>query len=244
MMGAEALIRWTHPNRGEVSTAQFISVAEECGLMVPIGKWVLREACEQGHAWLAAGLPMATMAVNVSATELRDEHFLEGVLTILAETGLDPRCLELELTESVLMNHAESTASILQTLRAKGVRVAVDNFGMGYSSLAYLARFPIDALKIDQSFVRQISTAPGATNIVTALISMGRSLKLRVAAEGVETQEELAFLQARECDEAQGYYFSWPLPSEEFAGVLRTGLMAPGPTGEAVAAGATLEGRP
>jgi EAL domain-containing protein (putative c-di-GMP-specific phosphodiesterase class I) len=205
--------------------------------MVPIGKWVLREACEQARAWLAAGLPPVTVAVNVSATELRDEHFLEGVMTTLGETGLDARCLELELTESVLMNHAESTASILQTLREKGVRVAVDNFGTGYSSLTYLARFPIDALKIDQSFVRQISTAPGATNIVTALISMGRSLKLWVAAEGVETQEELAFLQARECDEAQGYYFSRPVPPEEFATLLGSGLKAPGQPVEGIAAG-------
>ncbi len=236
MTGAEALIRWTHPNRGEVSTVQFLSVAEECGLMVPIGKWVLREACGQTRAWLAAGLPLGTIAVNVSATELRDEHFLDGVLETLRQTGLDPRCLELELTESVLMNHAESTASILQTLREQGVRVAVDNFGTGYSSLSYLARFPIDTLKIDQSFVRQISTAPGTTNIVTALISMGRSLKLRVAAEGVETQEELAFLQARECDEAQGYYFSRPVPPEAFASLLRAGQRVPGPPAEVGAA--------
>ena len=171
-----------------------------------------------------AGLPLGTMAVNVSAMEFRDENFLEGVFAILKETGLDPRSLELELTESVLMKHAESAASILKTLRASGVQVAVDDFGTGYSSLSYLQKFPIDALKIDQSFVRQITTAPDDTAIVTAVISMGRSLKLRVVAEGVETQEELAFLQAHQCDEAQGYYFSRPVPPEQFAKLLKTGI--------------------
>jgi diguanylate cyclase (GGDEF)-like protein/PAS domain S-box-containing protein len=190
--GAEALLRWTHPTRGPVPPAQFIPVAEDCGLILPIGNWVLREACKQGQVWLEAGLPVSSMAVNISAMELRDESFLEGVFAILEDTGLDPRFLELELTESVLMKHAESAESILKTLRARGVQVAVDDFGTGYSSLSYLRRFPIDALKIDQSFVRQITTAPSETTIVTAVISMGRSLKLRVVAEGVETQEELA----------------------------------------------------
>ena len=157
--GAEALIRWTHPTRGLVPPAQFIPVAEDCGLILPIGNWVLREACKQARAWVDAGLPLATMAVNISAMEFRDENFLEGVFAILEETGLDPRSLELELTESVLMKHAESTESILKTLRARGVQVAVDDFGTGYSSLSYLRKFPIDALKIDQSFVRQITTA-------------------------------------------------------------------------------------
>jgi EAL domain-containing protein (putative c-di-GMP-specific phosphodiesterase class I) len=151
------------------------------------------------------------MAVNISAMEFRDENFLEGVFAILKYTGLDPRSLELELTESVLMKRAESTESILGKLRARGVQVAVDDFGTGYSSLSYLRKFPIDALKIDQSFVRQITTAPDETTIVTAVISMGRSLKLRVVAEGVETQQELEFLQAHQCDEAQGYYFSRPV---------------------------------
>ena len=138
--GAEALIRWTHPTRGPVSPAQFIPVAEDCGLILPIGNWVLREACRQARAWVDAGLPLATMAVNISAMEFRDENFLEGVFAILKETGLDPRSLELELTESVLMKHAESTASILKTLRARGVQVAVDDFGTGYSSLSYLQK--------------------------------------------------------------------------------------------------------
>jgi diguanylate cyclase (GGDEF)-like protein/PAS domain S-box-containing protein len=222
--GAEALIRWTHPTRGPVSPAQFIPVAEDCGLILPIGNWVLREACKQARAWVDSGLPLGTMAVNISAIEFRDEHFLEGVFGILKDTGLDPRSLEVELTESVLMKRAESTESILKTLRARGVQVAVDDFGTGYSSLSYLRRFPIDALKIDQSFVRQITTAPDETTIVTAVISMGRSLKMRVVAEGVETQEELAFLQAHQCDEAQGYFFSRPLLPQQFAKLLKTGI--------------------
>jgi diguanylate cyclase (GGDEF)-like protein/PAS domain S-box-containing protein len=222
--GAEALIRWTHPTRGRVSPAQFIPVAEACGLILPIGNWVLREACQQARAWVDAGLPFGTMAVNISAMQLREKTFLDTVFTILEDTGLDPRSLELELTESVLMKHAESTASILKTLRNSGVQLAVDDFGTGYSSLSYLRKFPIDALKIDQSFVRQITTVPDETIIVEAVISMGRSLKLRVVAEGVETQDQLAFLQAHQCDEAQGYYFSRPVPPHQFAGMLETSL--------------------
>ena len=222
--GAEALIRWTHPTRGPVPPGQFIPVAEDCGLILPIGNWVLREACKQARAWLDAGLPLGTMAVNISAMEFRDENFLEGIFAILKDTGLDPRTLELELTESVLMKRAGSTESILKILRTRGVQLAVDDFGTGYSSLSYLRKFPIDALKIDQSFVRQITSAPDETTIVAAVISMGRSLKLRVVAEGVETQEELKFLQAHECDEAQGYYFSRPVLPEQFARLLKTGV--------------------
>ncbi|MGA2987437.1 MAG: EAL domain-containing protein [Terriglobia bacterium] len=222
--GAEALIRWTHPIRGPVAPAQFIPVAEECGLILPIGNWVLREACKQARAWADAGLPLATMAVNISAVEFRDENFLKGVFTILKETGLDPRSLELELTESVLMKRAESTESILKTLRARTVQLAVDDFGTGYSSLSYLRKFPIDALKIDQSFVRQMNTSPDETTIVTAVISMGRSLNLRVIAEGVETREDMAFLRAHQCDEGQGYYFSRPVLPQQFAKLLETGM--------------------
>jgi diguanylate cyclase (GGDEF)-like protein/PAS domain S-box-containing protein len=221
--GAEALIRWTHPTRGSVSPAQFIPVAEDCGLIVPIGNWVLREACKQARAWLDAGLSLGTMAVNISAMEFRHENFLESVFAILGETGLDPKSLELELTESVLMKRAESAAAVLQTLKARGVQVAVDDFGTGYSSLSYLRKFPIDALKIDQSFVREITIVPDDTSIVTAIISMARSLKLRVVAEGVEKLEELEFLQAHQCEEAQGYYFSRPVLPEQFAKLLKTG---------------------
>jgi diguanylate cyclase (GGDEF)-like protein/PAS domain S-box-containing protein len=222
--GAEALIRWTHPTRGLVSPAQFIPVAEDCGLILPIGNWVLREACKQARTWVDAGLPLGTMGVNISAVEFQNENFLEGVFAILKDTGLNPNLLELELTESVLMKSPESTASVLQALRAKGVQVAVDDFGTGYSSLSYLQKFSIDALKIDQSFVRRITTAPGETTIVTAVISMARSLKLRVVAEGVETLKELEFLQAHQCDEAQGYYFSRPVSAERFAKLLETGI--------------------
>ncbi|HEV8076017.1 MAG TPA: EAL domain-containing protein, partial [Candidatus Acidoferrum sp.] len=222
--GAEALLRWTHPTRGTVSPAQFIPVAEDCGLILPIGNWVLRAACGQARAWMEAGLPLGAMGVNISAVEFRNEAFLEGVFAILKDTGLDPKFLELELTESVLMKRPESTASILRALRAEGVRVAVDDFGTGYSSLSYLQKFSIDALKIDQSFVRRITTAPDETTIVTAVISMARSLKLRVVAEGVETVKELEFLQAHQCDEAQGYYFSRPVPPEQFAQLLETGI--------------------
>jgi EAL domain-containing protein (putative c-di-GMP-specific phosphodiesterase class I) len=171
-----------------------------------------------------AGLPQASIAVNISAIEFRSENFLEGVLSVLQETGLNPRSLELELTESVLMKHPESTESILKALRARGVRVAVDDFGTGYSSLSYLRKFPLDALKIDRSFVHQITTDPDETIIVAAVISMGRSLNLRVIAEGVETQEELAFLQAHQCDEAQGYYFGRPVLPLQFATLLETGV--------------------
>ncbi len=227
--GAEALLRWTHPERGVVSPAQFIPVAEDCGLIVPIGKWVLREACRQARAWVDAGLPLTTMAVNVSAVEFRDKAFLEGVLAILKETELDPNFLELELTESVLMKHADSTADILKKLRTLGVRVAIDDFGTGYSSLSYLKKFPIDALKIDQSFVREITTTPQETTIVAAVIGMGQSLKLRVIAEGVETLEELAFLQNHHCDEAQGFYCSRPVLPQQYADLLSSGIAAPPP---------------
>jgi diguanylate cyclase (GGDEF)-like protein/PAS domain S-box-containing protein len=222
--GAEALLRWTHPVRGQVPPAQFIGVAEACGLILPIGNWVLREACNQAQAWVDAGLRMGTMAVNISALEFGDENFLEGVFAILNDTGLDPKFLELELTESVLMKRVEATKSILVTLRGRGVQLAVDDFGTGYSSLSYLTKFPIDAFKIDQSFIRQITATPDDTAIVTALISMGRSLNLRVIAEGVETHEELTFLQAHRCNEAQGYYFSRPVPAEQFAKLIEIGL--------------------
>jgi diguanylate cyclase (GGDEF)-like protein/PAS domain S-box-containing protein len=221
--GAEALIRWTHPTRGLIPPSRFIPVAEDCGLILPIGAWVLREACAQAQAWMDAGLPPATMAVNVSAIEFRQESFLENLFAILAETGLDPRFLELELTESVLMKRAEFTASVLQAVRERGVQVALDDFGTGYSSLSYLRKFPVDALKIDQSFVRQISGGDDTT-IVTAVIGMARSLKLRVVAEGVETPEEADFLRTHECDQAQGYYFSRPVPPQQFAGLLRAGI--------------------
>jgi diguanylate cyclase (GGDEF)-like protein/PAS domain S-box-containing protein len=219
--GAEALVRWNHPTRGLVPPAQFIPIAEDSGLILPIGNWVFREACTQARAWQDAGLPVTTMAVNVSAMQLRDEGFLGGLFAILRETGLDPRSLELELTESVLMKQADSTAAILQSVRERGVQVALDDFGTGYSSLSYLRKYPIDALKIDQSFVSHINAAGDDASIVTAVISMARSLNLRVVAEGVETSEQLTFLQTHRCDQAQGFLFSKPVPPQNFAKVLR-----------------------
>jgi diguanylate cyclase (GGDEF)-like protein/PAS domain S-box-containing protein len=220
--GAEALVRWTHPTRGSVPPAQFIPVAEDCGLILPIGAWVLREACAQAKAWMDAGLPVITMAVNVSALQFQNEDFVEDLVTILDETRLDPRYLELELTESALMKHPELTASLLSILRGIGIQVAVDDFGTGYSSLSYLRKFPLDALKIDQSFVRQITTVPGETAIVQAIINMGRNLNLRVIAEGVETQDQLDFLRIHQCEEAQGYLFCPAVLPQRFALLLES----------------------
>jgi diguanylate cyclase (GGDEF)-like protein/PAS domain S-box-containing protein len=228
--GAEALLRWTHPVRGMIPPGRFIPVAEDSGLILSIGRWALGEACRQARKWMDAGLPLPGIAANISAIEFRDEEFLAGVFAILNETNLDPKLLELELTESVLMKHPESTESVLKALRAKGVRVAVDDFGTGYSSLSYLQKFPIDALKIDQSFVRRITTAPGETTIVTAIIGMGRSLNLTVVAEGVETRAEMEFLQTHQCDEAQGYYFGRPMIAQEFAALLKKGSFSRIPT--------------
>ncbi len=225
--GAEALLRWMHPTQGQIPPVQFIPIAEACGLILPIGAWVLRQACHQAQAWNDAGLPPITMAVNVSAMEFRDNGFLERVILILRETGLNPALLEIELTESVLMKQAESTAAILKTLRDKGVQVAIDDFGTGYSSLSYLRKFPVDALKIDRSFIQQIGASVDDATIVTAVIGMARSLKLRVVAEGVETQDHLEFLRSHQCDEAQGYYFSRPVPSLEFARLLEAGIPEP-----------------
>ena len=221
--GVEALIRWQQPNRGLIPPAQFVPIAEDCGLIIPIGRWVLREACRQARAWQVEGLPPLPIAVNVSAVEFRHKGFVEGVRTILSETGLPAQYLELELTEGVLMEDAESATSVLLELKAMGVHLAVDDFGTGYSSLSYLRKFPIDALKIDQSFIHQNTTTPDEAAIVSAVIAMGRSLKLRVVAEGVETLEELMVLQGLQCDEAQGFYFSRPVAAAQFADLLQKG---------------------
>jgi EAL domain-containing protein (putative c-di-GMP-specific phosphodiesterase class I) len=225
--GAEALIRWMHPTRGLVPPLEFIPVAEECGLIVPIGAWVQHEACMQVRSWVDAGLPPITMAINASAMELRYANFLENLFVVLRETRVDPTSLVLEVTESVLVRQAEAAATILNSLRQSGIQVAIDDFGTGYSSLGYLRKLPLDALKIDQSFVRQIDAAGEDTAIVTAVIGMAQALKLRVIAEGVETLKELEFLRAHNCDEAQGYYFTRPVPAEQFARLLRTGIPKP-----------------
>ena len=221
--GAEALIRWQHPERGLVAPRHFVSIAEGCGLMLPIGKWILREACRQAKAWQEQGLPRIGVAVNVSLGEFRSDKFPEAVRTILTETRLEPRYLELELKESVLMQHAEFTVSVLQHFKAMGVRLTVDDFGTGYSSLSYLRQFPIDTLKVDQSFVREIDADTGDVTVLSAVINMGGTLKYRVIAEGVETAVQAAFLQSHGCDEGQGFYFGRPLLASEFAKLLETG---------------------
>jgi EAL domain-containing protein (putative c-di-GMP-specific phosphodiesterase class I) len=222
--GAEALIRWLHPDRGLVLPWEFIPITEWSGLILPIGEWVLREACRQAQDWIDAGLRAINVAVNVSSLELRSAGFLEGLRAILKDTRLDPRYLEIELTESVLLQHAKSTVSVLSTLKSIGVRLAVDDFGTGYSSLSYLKSFPIDSLKIDQSFVQDIAPDTDDATIVSAVITMAKSLKKCVIAEGVETVEQMTFLQSHGCDEAQGYYFSKPVVAQQFAKLLETGL--------------------
>jgi EAL domain-containing protein (putative c-di-GMP-specific phosphodiesterase class I) len=188
---------------------------------------VLREACRQVRAWLDDGLRAVPVSVNISAAEFRHEGFLDGVARALKETGLAPRYLELEITESILMHDAESSASVLEALKAMGVQLAIDDFGTGYSSLNYLKHFPIDTLKIDQSFVRDIATDADDATIVTAVIGMGRNLKQRVIAEGVETPEQLAFLQSRQCDEGQGFHFSHAVSAEDFTRLLVAKNTAP-----------------
>jgi diguanylate cyclase (GGDEF)-like protein/PAS domain S-box-containing protein len=220
IIGVEALIRWRHPHLGVVSPAQFIPVAEECGLIVQIGRWVLREACCQARIWQEKGMPALRVAINISAVELRAKNFVAEVRATLAETGFDPHCLELELTETFLMQDSKSTAAVLKDLRDIGLHLALDDFGTGYSSLSYVKRFPIDTLKIDQSFVRDIATDADDASIVSAVISMGKSLHMRVVAEGVETRQQLEFLQKHSCPFGQGYLFSPPVGAWQFAKLL------------------------
>ena len=221
--GAEALIRWRHPRRGLLLPAHFVPIAEDSGLIVSIGRSTLREACRQARAWLDAGRS-TTVAVNISAVEFKDKGFLANVSAALDEARLEPRFLELELTESVLMQNSMSTASVIHALASMGVRFAIDDFGTGYSSFSYLKQFPIDSLKIDQSFVRHVASDPSDGAIVAAMISMCRSLKRRVIAEGVETRAQVAFLQAQRCTEGQGYFFSRPIVAAEFTKLLKTGI--------------------
>ena len=215
--GAEALLRWQHDELGEILPDTFIPVAEDSGLIVPIGRWVLRQACLQSKLWQNAGLPAITIAINISAKEFLHKDFVEGVRAVLIETRFDAQYLELEITESVLMRDAQYSKAILQQLKQMGIKLAVDDFGTGYSSLSYLQKFPIDVLKIDQSFVQNIESINDDGIIVSAIINMGNSLKLRVVAEGVENASQLAFLKARHCEEGQGYFFGHPLAAEQFS---------------------------
>jgi diguanylate cyclase (GGDEF)-like protein/PAS domain S-box-containing protein len=224
IVGVEALIRWLHPEFGLVSPAEFIPIAEECGLMVPIGRWVLGQACHQAQAWQEIGLAPIRIAVNISAAELRARDFVGGIGVILAETGLDPHLLELELTETFMVQDSAAMLAVLQELKRLGIKLALDDFGTGYSSLNHLKRFPIDTLKIDRSFVRSVTTNADDASIVCAVISMGKNLHMRVIAEGVETREQLAFLQDHECPFGQGYYFSQPLTGQACIRLLRQGI--------------------
>jgi diguanylate cyclase (GGDEF)-like protein len=225
--GVEALLRWEHPEWGLVQPDRFIAIAEECGLIVPIGRWVLREACAQAVRWQQAGISPVSIAVNVSALEFRHREFFDRLLTIFDDTGVEPNCLQLELTESVLMHDVATSAGLLAKLKAMGVQIAVDDFGTGYSSLSYLNQFPIDVLKIDQSFVRAIDAGAGSNGaIVGAVISMGKNLQQRVIAEGVEEESQYAFLKAHECNEGQGYWFSHPVNAVRMQAMLGTGSCA------------------
>jgi diguanylate cyclase (GGDEF)-like protein len=222
--GVEALIRWQHPALGLLLPEQFVHIAEDSGLILPIGRWVLREACLQARAWQDLRLPPITVAVNTSTLEFYAKDFLEYLRMTLEETQLEPRYLQLELTESVLMRDAASTESVLHALADLGIKLAIDDFGTGYSSLSYLKRFPIDTLKIDQSFVNEITSNPDDATIVTAVIAMGKSLRQSVIAEGVETKEQYAFLLTQQCDEGQGYFFGRPMAADALGVLLKTGI--------------------
>jgi EAL domain-containing protein (putative c-di-GMP-specific phosphodiesterase class I) len=219
--GLEALLRWQHPEIGLVPPDKFIRIAENSGLIVPIGEWVLRTACAQARKWQDEGLPAVSVAVNVSAVQFRQEDFCELIRRVLRETGLAPQYLELELTESLLLANADVMLSVVEELKAIGVTLAIDDFGTGYSNFNYLRRVQVSKLKIDRSFIRDVAVKPDDAAITTAIISMAKSLNLKVIAEGVENEAQMSFLRAHQCDEIQGYYFSKPLAVDKVADKLR-----------------------
>jgi diguanylate cyclase (GGDEF)-like protein len=222
--GMEALLRWQHPELGTLQPLQFLPVAEETGLIVPIGKWVLKTACLQNVAWQAQGLPHVSIAVNLTARQFRDVHLLRDVKSILEVTQLAPHLLELEINESLLIRDVPDTLRILAGLKQLGVRIAIDDFGTGYSSLATLQRFPLDTIKIDLSFIRDITGVAENAGLADAVIAMGKSLSMTVVAQGVETREQAEFLRAHTCDELQGFYFKRPLPADQFTKLLQAQL--------------------
>lgn len=224
VVGMEALLRWQHPRLGLVPPDRFIALAEETGLIIQIGEWVMRTACAQNMTWQRAGLGKLCVAVNLSARQFTQRGLVEITSAILAETGLEARYLDLELTESLLISDVEHAISTLQELKALGVRLSIDDFGTGYSSLAYLKRFPIDTLKIDQTFVRDLTTDPDDAAIVLTIIGLAQSLRLHVIAEGVESEAQLAYLRKHKCNEMQGYLFSPPISADAFEDLLRHGL--------------------
>ncbi|SCY28500.1 MULTISPECIES: EAL domain-containing protein [unclassified Pseudomonas] len=217
VVGVEALVRWNRPEHGLVYPADFIPVAEDSGLIVPLSQWVLQEACQQACRWQAQGMRPLCLSVNISAIDFRQRGFVEGIARTLKETGLDPTQLELEITESVLMQNIDTTVAILKAIKQQGIRLAIDDFGTGYSSLSYLQKFPVDVLKIDQSFVGDLSIDSNDAKLVSTIISLGKSLNLHIIAEGVETLEQLEFLKKHQCEEAQGYYFSKAVEPQAFA---------------------------
>jgi EAL domain-containing protein (putative c-di-GMP-specific phosphodiesterase class I) len=221
--GFEALLRWQHPEKGLVPPLEFIPVLEDTGLIVPVGEWVMREACTQIKAWQEAGLAVQPVAVNLSARQFQQKGLEDTVRDMLEESRIDPSLLQFEITESLLMKDPEAAARTLQGLKDSGVKLSVDDFGTGYSSLSYLKRFPIEALKIDRAFIRDVTIDPDDAAITLAIIGLAHSLKLNVIAEGVETEEQLEFLQAHGCDEMQGYLFSQPVGADECARMLREG---------------------
>jgi len=224
IVSVEALVRWNHPQRGFLSPGEFIPLAEETGLILPIGVWVLNEACRQLQEWHAAGLAHLRMAVNLSAQQFRDKSLLDAVRAAPADADLEPRFLELELTETAVMQDAGHSAEILRALSDLGVRISVDDFGTGYSSLSYLQRFPLNKVKIDRSFVREIVRSHGDSEIVRAIVSLAHSLRLAVIAEGVETEEQLDFLSGIGCDQYQGYFCSPAVPADQLAALVRQKL--------------------
>ena len=217
VVGVEALVRWNRPGHGMVYPSDFIPVAEDSGLIVPLSQWVLQEACQQACRWQAEGMRPLYLSVNISAIDFRQRGFVEGIARTLKETGLEPTQLELEITESVLMQNVDTTVAILKAIKQLGIRLAIDDFGTGYSSLSYLQKFPVDVLKIDQSFVGDLSIDSNDAKLVSTIISLGKSLNLHIIAEGVETLEQLEFLKQHQCEEVQGYYFSKAVEPQAFA---------------------------
>ncbi len=228
LLGVEALLRWNNPVLGNVSPARFIPVAEESGLIVPIGEWVLGEACAQARRWRDEGIDTLTVAVNISALQFRRTDIVGKVRAALDRHAIPPGMLELELTESLLMHNAEDVLRTMNDLKALGVKLSIDDFGTGYSSLSYLKRFPVDRLKIDRSFVHDVADDPDDAAIVRAIVQLGRSLKLDVIAEGVETQSQLDFLRTEGCHSAQGFYFARPMSVTEISTLLQAGIVAGG----------------
>lgn len=221
IVGMEALVRWQHPEQGLISPVKFIPLAEETGLIIPLGEWVLQTACAQTKAWQEAGLPPLRVGVNLSARQFQQPNLVERVAQVLKKTGLHPQYLELEITESAAMQNAEYTLLMLYHFKEMGIHISIDDFGTGYSSLSYLKKFPFHTLKLDQSFIRDLTTDPNDAMIAKIIITLAHGLKLEVVAEGVETQEQLDFLKRLQGDEVQGYLFSKPLPAEEFEQLLR-----------------------